>query len=453
MTPLPAFRTRPRLRSEDGFIIVEVLVSAVILLTVSLAVFLTLSNADKVAGNQQKRALAANFAQSELERIRSLPVEDVAASRGTRTVTVKGITYNVNVVAKWVSDGSDEPQCSTRSGGLDYLRTTVTVSWPDMGKAKAVKLTSFYTPPAGAGGGDTGSVSVQITDRNGGPVSNVGVTLDGPTDFNEVTNVNGCVVFGFVPAMPTGYKIKFSRAGYVDGGSNPNIEDEVAVTAGETNKLQYDFDRGGFTKVTFRTRARGVELPTKPERVQFFNAAQPSGTPKTFAINQASDEWDGSSIPLFPFTSPYAVYAGNCKANAVPGTNPNAKFVNITPNVFQNTGVVYLPAIDVTVRYGTPGAPGAVVNKAMVMYDPAGCTPLYRRYTKEDGTGQLEDPGFPYAATGLICAAGPGANGRRIVRNQANVNFGVNGTQITLFLNDTGNKPNGWTSTNDSCFT
>jgi type II secretory pathway pseudopilin PulG len=454
MTSLPAFRNRRRrLRSDDGFIIVEVLVSAVILVTVSLAVFLTLDNADKAAGNQQRRTLAANFAQSELERIRSLPVEDVAAARGTRTLTFEGIEYEETILAKWVTDGSDEPECSTRTGGLDYLRTTVTLKWKGMGTAKPVKMTSFYTPPAGAGGGDTGSVSVHITDRNGGPVSGIGVTLDGPaTDFSEATNANGCVVFGFVPAMPSGYSVKFSRSGFVDGDSNPNVVDPIGVTEGETTKLQYDFDRGGFTKVTFRTRARGTELVTKPERVQFFNAAQPT-PPKTFALNQTTDTWDGSSIPLFPFTSAYAVYAGNCQANAVPATNADAKFVNITPNVFQNTGVVYLPALDVTVRYGTPGAPGAVVDNAMVMYDPASCAPQYRRYTKLDATGQLADPGFPYAATGLICAAGPGSNGRRIVKNQANVNFGVNGTQLTLFLNDTGNKSAGWTSTSDSCFT
>jgi len=447
MTRNQATRNRRRLRSEDGFIIVEVLVSAVILVTVSLAVFLTLDNADKAAGNQQKRALAANFAQSELERIRSLPVEDVAAARGTRVVTQNGIEYTETTVAKWVTDGSDEPECSTRSGGLDYLRTTVTISWKGMGNAKPVTMTTFYTPPAGAGGGDTGSASVHITDRNGNPVANVGVTLDGPSDFSDSTNANGCVVFGFVPAS-TAYTVKFARSGFVDGDSNSNVADPIAVTAGETNKLQYDFDMGGFTKVAFKTRARGADQDAKPLRVQFFNAAQPSG-PKAFDLGPTgATSWDGTTIPLFPFTSPYAVYGGNCKANLPP--SPNAYFVNISPGAFQNTGTIYMPALDVTVRNGTPAAPGALVNNAMVQYDP-GCTPIYTRYTQPAGQLKPDEVGFPYSTAGTICAAGPGAGGRRIAKPQANVNFGVNGTTLTLFLQDTGSKPAGWTSTSDSC--
>lgn len=451
MTRFPAERTRSRsrLRGEDGFIIIEVLVSAIILVTVSLAVFLALDNADKAAGNQQRRALAANFAQSELERIRSMPVEDVAAARGTRTVTRDGIEYTEEIIAKWVTDGSDEPECTTRSGGLDYLRTTVRVSWKGMGNAQPVSMTSFYTPPAGAGGGDTGSVSVHITDRNGGPVSNIGVTLDGPQDFTEVTNVNGCVVFGFVPES-NAYTVKFARSGFVDGDSNQSVADPVIVTGGETLKLQYDYDRGGYTAATFETKrpSSGTPEPTKPLRLQLFHTAQPSG-PKTFDLGPTgASSWNGSSIPLFPFTSPYAIYAGNCKAN-IPTSG--GTFVNITPNVFQNAGTIRVPALDVTVRLGTPAAPGAPVQNAEIQYDP-GCTPIYQdRMT--DVNGRIIDPGFPFApnGTGTICAMSQGAGGRRIAKPQSN--FNLNGTALTLYLNDTGSKAGGSTTTQTSCFT
>jgi type II secretory pathway pseudopilin PulG len=451
MNPLGAARNRLRhLHAEDGFIIVEVLVSAVILVTVSLAVFLTLDNADKAAGNQQKRALAANFAQSELERIRSLPVEDIAAARGSRTVTFEGIEYTETIVAKWVTDGSDEPQCNTRKGGLDYLRTTVTISWKGMGSAKPVSMTTFYTPPAGSGGGDTGSASVYITDRNGAPMPGIGVTLDGPTDYTDTTNSNGCVVFGFVPAsVSPGYDVKFSRAGFVDGDSNQNVSDHIEVTAGEITKVQYDYDRGGYTSVAFKTRTNGNDMDTYPRRLQFFNAGQPN-PPKSFDLGASgAKSWDGSAIPLFPFTSPYAVFAGNCQANAVPA-GPWARFVNITPAAFQNTGIVYLPALDVTVRMGTPFSPGAVVNNAKVQYDP-GCTPIYERMTGP--SGKLDDPGFPYTptGTGTICAMSAGSGGRRIAKAQANINF--EGTALTLYLNDSGSKSGGYTASQTSCFT
>ncbi len=455
MNLLGALRNRLRhVRDEDGFIIVEVLVSAVILVTVSLAVFLTLDNADEVAGNQQKRTLAANFAQSELERIRSLPVEDVAKQRGTRTVTFQDVTYTETIVAKWVTDGSDEPECSTRSGGLDYLRTTVTVSWKGMGNAKPVSMTSFYTPPAGAGGGDTGSASVRITDRNGAPVPNISVSLDGPEDFTETTNANGCVVFGFIPASTNpGYDVKFSRAGFVDGDSNTNVSSNIQVVGGETTKVQFDYDRGGFTSVQFKTRRNGNELDTRPLRLQLFNAGQPNPAKAIDLGPSGAQSWNGSAVPLFPFTSPYAVFAGNCQANAVPA-GAWARYVNISPGTFQNTGIVYLPALDVTVRSGTPGAPGPVVSGARVQFDP-GCTPIYERVT--NASGQLDDPGFPYAPSGkgVICAMtnGPAPGGRRVARAQANVNF--DGTALTLFLNDpTTSKPGGYVAgSQTSCFT
>ncbi len=85
-----------------------------------------------------------------------------------------------------------------------------------------------------------------------------------------------------------------------------------------------------------------------------------------------------------------------------------ARYVNITPNAFQNTGIVYLPALDVTVRMGTPAAPGAVVPSAKVQFDP-GCTPIYERST--NSAGKLDDPGFPYTptGTGTICAMSAGS--------------------------------------------
>ncbi|MBJ7470700.1 MAG: hypothetical protein JHD16_05335, partial [Solirubrobacteraceae bacterium] len=225
--------------------IIEVLVSALILVMVSLAVFSTLENSDKAAGNQQRRALAANFVQSELERIRSLPVEDIAAMRGVRTVTRDGIEFYVTTTAKWVTDGDDEPKCESRSGGLDYMRTTVSISWKGMGQAKPISFTSLFTPTAGAGG-DTGSVSVHLLNRNGGPVPNVAVTLDGPSTYTETTNKNGCVVFAFVPES-LDYEVRFQRAGFVNEQSISAVKEATTVTARETTKLQFLYDSGGFT--------------------------------------------------------------------------------------------------------------------------------------------------------------------------------------------------------------
>lgn len=468
MTPNPVNGPSRILRGDGGFIIIEVLVSALILVTVSLAVFLTLDNADKAAGNQQRRALAANFAQSELERLRSLPVEDIAASRGTRTVkdgpsavasdrdNIK-VEFYETITAKWVTDGKDEPECSSRGGGLDYLRLTVEVGWKGQGNAKNVKTTSYYTPPAGAGGGDTGSMSVYLTDRNGDGLEGVDVTADGGSDFTETTNKKGCVVFGFIPAG--NYRVKFSRAGYVDGDSNPTVDFGATVTGGDTLKLQFDYDRGGFTSATFNTNVprrglRGFTQPqaSNPNQVQFFNAAQPT-PPKAFAMSGSTSTWDGTNVPLFPFTSKYAVYAGNCQAN-IP-TALNAKFVNISPGAFQGTGAVSLPALDVRVMSGSSfGTPGSPVANALVRYYP-GCGEPWIGKTENDTNpvtgGYMADPGFPYTASGgVLCVASPGGGGRHLAQVQQNVNFAT-GTSVTMYLNGPGSKTVGYTSDSYDC--
>lgn len=396
--------------------IVEVLVSAIILVMVSLAVFSSLDSADKAAGTQQRRAMAANFAQSELERIRSLPVEDIAALRGVRTVKRDNINYTYTVDAKWISDGGDEPQCTSRTGGLDYMRITVKIAWEGMGKAKAVSFTSLMTPTAGAGG-DNGSVSVHLINRLGAPVSGVGVTLDGPSTYTGTTNENGCVIFAFIPAS-LDYTLKFSRAGYVNADSEPIVTDNLTVTARETTKLQYVYDSGGYTSMTFRTYKQGQAntgqepdigdmIPTRPAAFQMFHAEQ-INPGKTIALSGTVDSWNGFSngpnpTPFFPFTTPYQVYAGNCSKNIAPSAT--ASGVNIAPLVNQGTGFVKLPAVSVVVRDGTgsPAGPtaGNAVSGATVMYD-AECGVRWSRST--DSNGRVTDHGVPYAKSMKVCA-------------------------------------------------
>ena len=56
-----------RLRDDRGFLLVEVMVSALLLVVASLAIMTALDKSDALAGNQQKRTMAANIAQAELD--------------------------------------------------------------------------------------------------------------------------------------------------------------------------------------------------------------------------------------------------------------------------------------------------------------------------------------------------------------------------------------------------
>ncbi len=97
-----------------------------LLVVASLAVMTALDRADAMAGIQQRKTTAANVAQAELERVRSLPIEDVANLRsggsGKRVVTYNGMTFTVNSSTRWLTDGKDTVDCTASDGGLDYLQ-------------------------------------------------------------------------------------------------------------------------------------------------------------------------------------------------------------------------------------------------------------------------------------------------------------------------------------------
>ncbi len=410
---------RDRVRDDRGFMIIEVLVSALILIMASLAVFSALDNADKAAGNQQARAEAANWAQSELERIRSLPVEDIAAMKGTRTSKRNGVTYTIDTTTKWVSDGDDEPKCTTRNGGVDFMRLTVKITWTGMGKGQDVTFTSLFTPTAGAGG-DTGSLSVNLMNRDGAPVAGVPVTVDGPATFSGVTNKNGCVVFAFIPSSLE-YTVRFQRLGYVNQRSDSVVtEYPVSVTARETTKLQYLYDSGGFTLARFRTRSNGPNsgfVDSSPPAIQMFHIDQ--GTPQgiTVPLDGTQTSWNGAGRPWFPFTTPYTIYAGNCNRNLPPNSFPITN-VNISPLATQNADWVQLPALDVEVRSGTSASNrGSLLAGASVVVDADCGTPWILGPT--DGNGTLRDPGIPSSTNTKVCIFVPGSPAKRLILRNA----------------------------------
>src|SRR3954469_10732743 len=84
-------------RSEDGFALIEVIVSAAVLALVALAV---LSGIDASAGSsarEKARAVAASLAEQDQETMRAMNVDQLIAVNGTapRSVPVDGITYTV----------------------------------------------------------------------------------------------------------------------------------------------------------------------------------------------------------------------------------------------------------------------------------------------------------------------------------------------------------------------
>ena len=71
-------------RDEAGIAIIEVLVSALVLLIFSVGVFTVLTGSERATAQERHRAQANQLAEQELERVRSLRIVDLVVLNSTR---------------------------------------------------------------------------------------------------------------------------------------------------------------------------------------------------------------------------------------------------------------------------------------------------------------------------------------------------------------------------------
>ena len=151
-------RLRRRLASEGGSLLIEVLVSASILLTVSAGVVLVLMTSHAQSALQRSKALATDVAQTKLDGLRAIGYNDLRPLSETTTVTEGGIDFTVVSTATPVSQ-TDAPTGCLTSRARDYMSLKTTVTWAEMGPRKPVVLQTMVAAPIGAGGGLVVSVT------------------------------------------------------------------------------------------------------------------------------------------------------------------------------------------------------------------------------------------------------------------------------------------------------
>ncbi len=256
---------QPR-RSDAGFTLAEVLVAmSVFGVLVTLVLGMVLRTAGLAASND-RRVVAANLADRQVESARSQRAVDIPDGLTTRTETVGGVTYTVKQTATYVPTDATTSVCSASGSSLAYKLVTVTVTWPGMGRVKAVRADTLRSVGLGGDGLDAtkGSVALTVVGADGAPVSGVGVTLS-PGGATATTGEDGCAV---VTALDPGtYTATASTTGYV-GTANTQAAavGSLGVTAGGIARgtLLYDTDRaadlvlGGPTGYTAPTGLRAV---------------------------------------------------------------------------------------------------------------------------------------------------------------------------------------------------
>jgi hypothetical protein len=303
---------RSRAGSEHGFALMEVVISAAVLLLVVLGVMAALDSVAGTAGANKARTVAAALAEKDQEELRSLKTADLNNIRalipGPRTVTVDGVQYTIESDATLVTDATGEDiSCTLEDGSGSFLRITSKVTSPMTGaRVKPVVLTSIVAPEPGSG-----TLVARVVNARDQAVRNLPVQAIGPETKTKSTNEAGCAVFG---AMSAGnYQVKVSQMGWV----NPDGEQEViknsTVAAGQLTTVDFEYDVGARVNAEIRTFNNGAPAATVDNSYGAIAAHTGISTrfrvfPEAGPLLQTTQVLD----KLFPFDDAYKIYSGRC---------------------------------------------------------------------------------------------------------------------------------------------
>jgi type II secretory pathway pseudopilin PulG len=460
---LRRMRRRLRLSSEDGSLLIEVMIGAVLVVSVSAAVLDGLSGARDTGNRNRARSVSASLAQQDQERLRAKPVAQLSNYQETRTVNLQNITYTVKSEADWVRDASGVVSCTNDSTAAQYLKITSTVNSAINSKAP-VRQTSLVSPPRGTFDANQGTVAVQVVDREQKPLQGVRVDLLGPSSYSDTTNDLGCVVFGYIQEGP--WTAKVSSLGLIGTDGKSPFQTTITNVAGTTVVKQILLDKPAAVTAQFDTVPFGLSTPVPVPKgvawtsMSLSNASLPSPFFRTFTVNPAANSILADKV--FPFLDGYGVYAGDCDVNN-PTNDPtnldtyfttspgSAAFANPAPAGSASV-VARLPSINIEVQdqngVAQAGARMFVKSADADCSTPAwsSATPAPWKQTSGDGInplppaipilkGWMPTPYFPFGPYTVCADNNASGTAKRytgkITINNTNPNGTGNGTTKT----------------------
>jgi Tfp pilus assembly protein PilV len=390
---------RDALSSERGSFLIETIVGALLVAVVAVAMLNAFDGADQVSGRTKMRALAASLAQSDQERMRSMPEATLNNLRETNPKYVDGVRYDVVSRADWIADPTSTTDCTNNGAAGDYMKITTTVSAPTQPILKPIVVESVVTPAPGTFGINQGSLAVTIVDRNGNGVAGQSVSISGPASANDVTDSKGCAFFGYEPIGS--YTVSTTRTGWVDTQGNTAATKTVSIASQQMSTATLQYDQAGAAVVQFDTVAtdpggatRTVVAPDAYGRS--IRVAHSLLLPPNWrAFGDTSNHTAIAALNLFPFTSAYGVYAGDCDMNDPNKQSPAQTVDSIqvdpgaSPTLTVREPAVNVHAVDNGVDVANPHVKITAVS-------PCSGTWNYVAGTDTNPNGTLRFPGLPY---------------------------------------------------------
>jgi Tfp pilus assembly protein PilV len=409
-----------RIESEQGSILIEVLVSAIMLVITAVGVFSAFDAGTRSSAEERHRAQAEGLAQADIARLRTMRISDLSNLLETKTVNVEGNEYTVKSSASYQTDSNSTASCKPGEASADYVEIRSEVTWPSLGSRAPVVEQSLVAPPNGSISAESGSLAVQIENAKAEGVAGVVLNGTGAGTFAGETGPTGCVVFGDLPAG--NYTLTLSGSGLVDSEGDPPEPQETSVVEESTNTLGLQYDFGGTIEASFQTYVGGELVPSQAESIVVFNSGM--HTAKVFGTEGEPREAI-SATPLFPFVSAYSVYSGRCTAHNPAGgeISPEGAVGEALVSAKATTPVtITLPPLNVNAWSGpAKEEEGKPVEGARVTVTDENCAEKVEKEGGEaepeeihqvrtyatDAEGHLADPGLPFS-TYAVCVSAAG---------------------------------------------
>lgn len=395
--------------AEEGFTLIEVLASALVVVLLAGAALISFAGTNKTSYEARLHSDAQALAQQNKNYLRGLNVAELSnLNKTVTTAKMDGVVFTVQENATYVTDAANAASCTSPS--VDYLQTTSTVTWPNMGNEKPVVVSSVLTPPVGSISSSAGGIAVSV---NG--LAGMNVQISGPTNATGLTGANGCVLFGDLPAGNSTVSTWPSIGTYVDQASgqavtatSPDVASQpVGVVGGRVTSAPFYVATPGTINFTFTSTIGGSSPPAAGAigvvaysnnlESNFFRLCTLYDGATCPAVNNGDTSFPASdwpqvagvsqieATPLYPMSGAYTVYAGTCSANAPSAngaTDPAATVVSSQTS----TAVVKVPALIIQFNSGTSASnPGSPMMPANLYIKDKGCNVRYQGYP-DDGT-------------------------------------------------------------------
>jgi Tfp pilus assembly protein PilV len=396
-------RARNAAPAQDGFALIEVLISGVIAVMVAGAVMALFAATERSAADSRHRSQAYAIAQEDQARLRAMRIPSLNKFTQTRSVTVDGTTYTVESTGKYINNNTgDDLTCASGSSTVDYVKIGSKVTWPGMRSGEATTIQSLIAPPNGSLNPTTGTLVFMATNASGAPISGVGVSGSGAGTFSGSTSSAGCAIFLEQTAGEYTLSITGVGSGLVDQDGNLPASKPIKVSPEVTNTVNLLYDNPGKVPIEFTTRNYSGQI-VKSKASSFIAYNNNMTTAKLFGTPEGTPFESKTAESLFPFTSVDVFYAGGCTTNN-PGSGAAMASVAVPAGGTAATQTIQLPPLYLTVKKGN-----SAFEKAEVVVTDSKCETsghAIRRSYLTNALGQLEEPGLPWS-TYTICAALP----------------------------------------------